>query len=247
MSFENYSDCIFNAFLLHAKQSEVIKRKNEILNGVSEYYNFSAESVLYIGFNPVIMNNSSKTIYVTAISQKVQNFLLKNKIAFTYIPENDLKNYYKHFDIVIALDEYFTFSSSDQEQKDKVTNICNITKEYIVTTCKDYKNQDFKDKEFSLPALIRGNSEIGIFIEFHDQNLNNRNAWSTKVFEIHNDSLTVFGGFERRALFFKQLAKFTADSGAVNFVVHKNLMYKSLIKKNYEHVISIQFENNGNR
>jgi len=43
-------------------------------------------------------------------------------------------------------------------------------------------------------------------------------------------------------MFFKQLAKFSIDAGAVNFLVHKNLMYKSLIKKNYEHVVSIQFE-----
>jgi len=51
------------------------------------------------------------------------------------------------------------------------------------------------------------------------------------------------GIYNRRTLFFKQLAKFTMDAGASNFLVHKNLMYKSLIKKNYEHVISIHFEN----
>ena len=43
-------------------------------------------------------------------------------------------------------------------------------------------------------------------------------------------------------MFFKQLAKFVYDAGAANFTVHKNLMYKSLIKKNYEHVISVQFD-----
>jgi len=63
------------------------------------------------------------------------------------------------------------------------------------------------------------------------------------VYEIGKDnSLTTYGLFERRTMFFKQLAKFSMDAGAVNFLVHKNLMYKSLIKKNYEHVISIQFE-----
>ena len=55
--------------------------------------------------------------------------------------------------------------------------------------------------------------------------------------------LTYNGPYLRRALYFKQLAKFSHDAGAVGFNVHKNLMYKSLIKKNYEHVISIRFDN----
>ena len=80
---------------------------------------------------------------------------------------------------------------------------------------------------------------------FHDYDLQDRNSWNTTVHEIDNENLTVSGPFARRAVFFKQLAKFSADAGAVGFSVHKNLMYKSLIKKNYEHVISIRFDQNG--
>jgi hypothetical protein len=65
------------------------------------------------------------------------------------------------------------------------------------------------------------------------------------VHEIADNKLITNGPYARRAMFFKQLAKFSADAGAVGFSVHKNLMYKSLIKKNYEHVISIRFDNNG--
>jgi hypothetical protein len=46
----------------------------------------------------------------------------------------------------------------------------------------------------------------------------------------------------RKTMYFKQMAKFCMDTGATDFLVHKNLMYKSLIKKNYEHVISVRFE-----
>jgi hypothetical protein len=42
-------------------------------------------------------------------------------------------------------------------------------------------------------------------------------------------------------MYFKQMANFSITAGARQFYVHKNLMYKSLIKKNYEHVISISF------
>jgi hypothetical protein len=162
-----------------------------------------------------------------------------------YVEENDLGNYRKQFDWVVAADEYFTFADSDLDQKNKVVEICNLAREYVITTCKDYKNQDFKDREFSVPALIRNTEKNRVYLEFHDYDLQDRNKWNTKVFEINEDQLVHSGPFNRRAMFFKQLAKFSSDAGAVGFSVHKNLMYKSLIKKNYEHVISIQFDNNG--
>lgn len=244
MSFENYTNCVFRAFLLHTKPAEVIKRKQEILAGVSDFYNFSPNTVLYVGFNPAILAASKQKIFVTDISEEACTFLKNNGVEFTYIPRDKLSQYKKQFDAVIALDEYFTFAESDKEQKDKVSDICSLAKEYVITTCKDYKNQEFKDREFSIPALIRG-SEIGIYLEFHDHNLQDRNVWNTKVFEIVKEKLFISGTHARRAMFFKQLAKFSTDAGAVGFTVHKNLMYKSLIKKNYEHVISIQFDNHG--
>jgi hypothetical protein len=113
----------------------------------------------------------------------------------------------------------------------------------VITTCKDYKNQEFKDREFSIPALIRNSQRTDIFLEFHDHDINDRNSWKTLVYQISNQTLTASDPFARRAMFFKQLAKFSHDAGATGFNVHKNLMYKSLIKKNYEHVISIRFDN----
>ena len=80
-------------------------------------------------------------------------------------------------------------------------------------------------------------------MEFHDHDLQDRNSWKTDVYEIQNKTLNVFGPYARKAMFFKQLAKFSTDAGAIGFTIHKNLMYKSLIKKNYEHIISIRFDN----
>jgi hypothetical protein len=51
--------------------------------------------------------------------------------------------------------------------------------------------------------------------------------------------------FNCRQMFFKQCAKFSIDAGAQDFLIHKNIMYKSLIKKNYEHVISMRFAKDG--
>jgi hypothetical protein len=58
---------------------------------------------------------------------------------------------------------------------------------------------------------------------------------------MHDHNTVAYGPFARRSMFFKQMANFSIAAGARQFYVHKNLMYKSLIKKNYEHVISISF------
>lgn len=245
MSFESYTNCILRAFLAHPKQGEVVKRKKEILVGVAGHHNYTPNTVLYIGFNPVILAETAANIAVTHISEEARDFLDDNGIKFQYIPPNQLSNYSKKFESVIALDEYFTFADTDQEQRDKVVEICNLATEYVITTCKDYKNQEFKDREFSVPALIRNSSSNSIYLEFHDHDIHDRNTWSTDVYEIAQKQLTVSGPFVRRAMFFKQLAKFSSDAGSAGFSVHKNLMYKSLIKKNYEHVISIRFDDNG--
>lgn len=243
MSFESYTDCIFQAFKSHYKSIEVVNRKKEILNGVSLFHNYKPDSVLYIGFTPAILAETAANISVTLVKPEIIEFLKERKVKFTYIPYEQLKKFNKQFDVVVALDEFFTFAKTDIEQKDLVTNICDLTREYIITTCKDYKNQEYKDREFSIPAIVRNDQNKNIYLEFHDHDLNDRNSWNTEVFEIKNNILNTCGPFARRALFFKQLAKFSADAGSIGFTVHKNLMYKSLIKKNYEHVISIRFDN----
>jgi hypothetical protein len=244
MSFEVYTECVLGSFSAHPKQHEILKRKKEILDEVAAFHNFTPESVLYIGFNPAVLSDNSKDIFVTCVSDSVKEYLKSQAIKFQYIPFDNLSNYKQFFDVVIALDEFFTFAQSDNQQKDNITLISQITKEYFITTCKDYKNQEFKDREFSIPALIRNTKNI-IYLEFHDYDLRDKNTWNTEVFEINDNSLNTYGPFARKALFFKQLAKFSSDAGAVGFTVHKNIMYKSLIKKNYEHVISIRFDNYG--
>jgi protein-tyrosine-phosphatase len=243
MTFANYTDAVLSALTFNPKFNDVIARKQEILNGVYRTENLQPQSVLFIGFNPAILSTKAKTVAVTEITDRAQQFLTEQGVKFMYIAPEELSAYKKSFDCVIAMDEYFTFAESDQEQQDKIAQICNLATAFVISTVRDYKNQDYKDREFSAPTLVRSSGDYKTFLELHDWDLTDRTRWNTMVYEISKDSsLTTYGLFERRTMFFKQLAKFSMDAGAVNFLVHKNLMYKSLIKKNYEHVISIQFE-----
>jgi hypothetical protein len=242
MTFADYTDAVLSALTFNPRFDDVVARKQEILDGVYRTENLDPNSILFVGFNPAILSCKSKTIAVTEISDTAQAFLKSKNVKFTYIDPVDLSKYQKQFQCVVAMDEYFTFAESDQAQQDAISKICNLATAFVISTLRDYKNQDYKDREFSQPALVRNAGTNKIFLENHEWDLADRTLWNTMIYEINGSSLKTYGAFERRTMYFKQLAKFSMDAGAVNFLVHKNLMYKSLIKKNYEHVVSIQFE-----
>lgn len=237
--FSKYSDVIFDAFCLHTKRKEIIERKQEIIDKIVEYYNSGVDSILFVGFNPAIISFRAKEVYVTEVSDKIVDWLKSQGINVTvYNPDEP-----RTFDYVVAFDEYLTFASSEDAQRTAIENLCKLSTGAVITTVKDYKNQDFKEREYSQPAIIKANNQVTAFTEIHDWSLQDKNSWQTGLYQLSGPEASCRGIYNRRTLFFKQLAKFSLDAGSTNFLVHKNLMYKSLIKKNYEHVISIHFEN----
>jgi hypothetical protein len=241
MGFLEYSNISFRAFVFGNKQQEVVNRKHAIVKAVYDHHNLTPKSVLFLGFNPAILQCTAAKIYVADLSTEAEEWLRSNDVAFEAISSDDLFNYGKEFDAVVALEEYFTFAETEAQQKSKFDMICNTVSQVMITTLRDYKNQEFKDREFSTPAVIKSDEGTRILVEFHDYDTLDRNAWTRTVFEITGEDLVKSSGFSCRHMFFKQCAKFGYDAGAREFLVHKNLMYKSLLKKNYEHVISIKF------
>jgi hypothetical protein len=241
LTYATYTAISAHALEFNPKSREVIAKKQEIASAIEQHYHRRPNSVLYYGFSPMMLVPSSKSVYVSAVDQSVKNLLASNNIKYTYIEEQELTNYKKQFDWVVAADEYFTFASSEEDQKAMIANIVGLAKELVVTTLRDYKNQDFKDREFSQPLAVHNGPASKVFVEYHNYDYTDRNNWTTTVYELQGQESTVYGPFARRSMYFKQMAKFSIDAGAKEFYVHKNLMYKSLIKKNYEHVISISF------
>ena len=235
--FSNYSDVIFDAFCLHNKRKEIIDRKHEIIDKIIEYYNSGIDSILFVGFNPAILSFNANEIYVAEVSDSVFQWILAQGVNAKRYTEP------RQFDCVVAFYEYLTFANNENEQRAQIENICKLSKGLVIVTVKDYKNQDFKDREYSQPAIIKANNQLTAFTEIHDWSQQDKNAWQTALYQLSGMDSACRGIYNRRTLYFKQLAKFSMDAGSTNFLVHKNLMYKSLIKKNYEHVISIHFEN----
>lgn len=240
-SFAAYTASSVNALQFNTKPQEVVDRKQEIVKSVSAHYSSTPSSILYYGFSPFILANNGADVFITAVNPHIIAYLDSKEISYTYIPEDLLSQFPKKFDWVIAGDEYFTFAKTEIEQQGKIKTVCRLANELVLTTLRDYKNQDFRDREFSQPLAVHSYDATKVFLEHHNYSSYDRNSWSTTVHELTGNEAIKSGPFPRRSMFFKQLAKFTLDEGAKAFLIHKNLMYKSLIKKNYEHVISISF------
>lgn len=241
--FAAISDINLLAYKNNSRSKDVVTKKQEILDNLAQYYNLAPTKILFIGFSSFVMANYACEIAITAISEDVKQFLDDNKINYRYIPEIELMNYRKQFDVVVAVDEYFTYGETDQHQKDSVAQICSLATDYVITTLRDYKNQDYKEREFSQPSIVKNGSDSTVFLESHTWSQKERANWDSTIYAIDqvSRSMQAFGDFARRTMYFKQLANFSASAGAEDFVVHKNLMYKGLIRKNYEHVITITF------
>ena len=241
MGFLEYSDISFRAFSSSTKKQDIIHRKSSILDEVYRHHKMIPTSILFVGFNPALFGCTAANIYTTEVDDEALDYIKSQNSKVQFVNIDELFNYEKHFDVIVALEEFFTFSDSENNQKVQFEMICCAAKRLVITTLRDYKNQEFKDREFSIPAVIKNEDTTNVYLEYHDYDVTDRNAWCRVVYEVAGKTLVYNGPFECRNMYFKQCAKFGYDMGAKEFLIHKNIMYKSLIKKNYEHVISILF------
>ena len=93
-----------------------------------------------------------------------------------------------------------------------------------------------------LPLTININGKQNLFMNHRSWNPVDRQNYENNWLHIEEDKLIGSSKTKRRTMFFKQLAKFSSDAGSRGFTIHKNLFYKPLINKTFEHVISIDYE-----
>ena len=239
-TFATYTEIALKAFEFNPRHHDTVNKKKEILNAVSISHGGEPTTALAFGFSPWLLTGQIKNLFVTEITDSIKTFLDNYGVKYTYVDSTELSGN-QQWDWVLAGDEYFTFAEDEEEQRKKVQRLSGLTKKILVTTLRDYKNQDYRDREFSHPIAVRNNEKYKLFLEFNDYGYKERDSWKSNIYELDGANAEVYGYFPRRSMYFKQLAKFTMDNGGLNYLIHKNLMYKSLIKKNYEHVISISF------
>ena len=239
--FTELSKCVFDAFTAYEKTKDLITRKQNLVEQVFSVHQTAPETILFLGFDAWVLGDWKNTaIYVSMITDEVAASLDKMGVIYTRISTAELEVYDYQFDAVIAGDEFFTYCEDEQGQRELIELVANLTYGTLITTVKDYKNTTVKDREFSIPTVIRNNSGYSVFLEFNNHDYKVKNHWTSYVYE-HGTRDIIHGPFSRRPVFFKQLAKFCYDASATKFMVHNDIMYKSLFKKNFEHVISVHF------
>jgi hypothetical protein len=238
--FTRYTSIVLSAYLQHGRPSDIINKQQEIIDEIIATTG-KVDRCLCVGWSPLALVLPTNTVHCFQVSEEGMRQIAST--GKSVIEIHDVNLWDKCFDLIIAADEYLTFAETEEEQLHKIRSLAGVCKGTLVTTLRDYKNQDHRDKEFSQPVSVRNATTTIAYLEQHLLNYQDRNSWITNVYGLAEDELQRHAGFNRRNMFFKQLAKFARDSGAVDFNVHKSVMYKSMLKRNYEHIISIKFKN----
>lgn len=229
--FQKYNRSVSEAFFSLIKTQDLINKKTDNFRSIIENSPSAGKTVLHTGFGPIAVGLKQAGFDVYLTDTTITKF---EGLDFKLLDPS------KTYDYVIAPDEYFTYASTEEEQKKLIGDLSNFTKTMLVTTLADFKNITGNDKEFSEPQSYRTKDGSVIYLEKHK--FISRSSWNTKVYKIdEHDSLSIIGPINRHALFFKQLARFSNDNGASEFLFQKTMMYKGMLKKNYEHVIAIKF------
>lgn len=145
------------------------------------------------------------------------------------------------YDYVIAADEWLTVADSEQQQRDKIAYLKGQCNRGFYTTLKDYKNMHHSQRSTYSPFTIKSDTGEMIVVRWRDWSETDRQSWTEKTYVIQNDQLTVLDDTVKRTMYFKQLAKFTADAGAKEFIIEKKNMYKSLFSKDFDYIIYVGF------
>lgn len=237
--FTGISPAILAAFNAYQRKEDLVERKYQLLQSVLKANNNHGGSILFLGFDPwVLADWKPRQIFVGLITDEVAAYLDDNDVLYTRLFDDEIHNTIP-FDVVVAGDEILTYA--DNNQRDLVDLMSELSNDLFVTTLRDYKNQPPHTRDFSQPTVIKNDINFSVFLEFHNYEYKVKNRWTSYIYE-NGANINTYGGFKRQPMFFKQLAKFAYDAGATNFTIHRDLMFKSLLKKSYEHIISVSFK-----
>jgi hypothetical protein len=220
------------------KWADNVATKVDIINRLIQSLNINAKTILFPAFNPIAIALADNFNYqITMVcSKELTNIFDLNKITII----DNLDNLSK-FDIVLALDEYFTYGNSEQEQRDSVEQLGKLTDGWLITTLQDYKNFA-PHKKNQIDTMVVNSYNNYVILENSVADKTDKQVWNHYWYCIkdHINLLTI-GPIARRTMYFKQLAKYTSDVGSKQYVVQKNVLYKGFFSRNFEHIITVNF------
>jgi len=239
------------------KIEKVIQRKASIILRAFEEKEKSPQRIISLEFHTILVDFALQGLDVSYISEnkklvkyvdslckefdvKIKNYNMElDTFCVKYHMDEDKQPY----DAVLALDQYFTYANSEDEQRTNLHNALSLmhTEGILLTSLMDYKNIKYNSKMFTEPFYINTGGVEHILISYRKWDKEDRKKWMHYSYAINQTTkkMIAFEPQQRQAMFFKQLAYHTATVGWTNFTVHKRLLYKPIYSNSGQYIISV--------
>jgi len=212
---------------------EQAQAKYDIIQRLFSGLRIQPRTILFTHFNPLVLLMEQNYDCIVVSDQSVK-YAFQSSSTFV----DDILQIQSPVDVTIALDEYFTYAETENDQRNLLTDIKNVTRGYLITSLQDYKN-NAPHKRNHVESGVYGDT---IVVEQNQTDKNNRQNWQSHIYFIENNrDLTIVGPVNRRTMYFKQLAKYSSDLNGTDYVIQKSLLYRGFFKRNYEHIITMRF------
>lgn len=238
------------------KIQKVINRKTETIEKAFEENSVNPQRIISLEWHPSLVDFATNGLdvsyvssdqnaheYATALCAEFNVSVTAYDMPLDAFAMKFHMDEIEAYDCVLALDQYYTFYGSEDDQRSALGQSLDLLKEdgILITTLMDYKNIKFNSKVFSEPFYMRNDDEEFIFISNRKWHQVDRKKWIHHTYAINQttNELHAFNTVDRQAMFFKQLAYHTAALGWNNFVVHKKLIYKPMYSNESQYIISI--------
>lgn len=223
------------------KFRKLVKLKADIITNVMEMEAGTYSSCCVMGFNPILWHLCADMpdfeYNLVCFDEEEAQFArnhedLKHLNVYTV---NEIKPE-GQFDIVLALDSYFTRFGTEQDQKDTITLTHGLTNNVLVTTIKDFKNIKSIDRLIDPPMVINSKTDSHVFVCHREWNAQDKQRFTEIMYQLSNGDMKSFTKEEKRTLYFKQLAKYIHDLGCSSFKISQTQFYKNLFSRSYEYI-----------
>lgn len=211
---------------------EQAQAKVEILEKLFFGLQVQPKTILFTHFNPIVLL-LEKSYNCVVVGEQSLKYAYQSSSTFI----DSIGQIKQLVDVTIALDEYFTFALTENDQRQLLADIKAVTRGYLITSLQDYKN-NAPHKRNHVESGVYGDT---IILEQSQTDKNNKQNWQSHIYFIENNrDLTVIGPVSRRTMYFKQLAKYSSDLGGTDYIVQNNMLYRGFFRKNYEHIITVK-------
>lgn len=142
----------------------------------------------------------------------------------------------EQFDVVMALDSWFTFFSTESAQRDAISLAYAFTKHTLITTVKDFKNMKSADRLIDPPMVINSKEGNHVFVCHREWSPTDKQQFDETMYQLNNEDIVSCIKEQKRTLYFKQLAKYVHDLGCREFKISQQHFYKNLFSRSYEYI-----------